>query len=520
MKNLLLLLCAICTIPNMLSAQSVDAHCWGFEESCTDLAHSFALGCIPNASPSYGTPDTDTPAFGQPAPAIDGGARYAHMYTQYFAGCGTAGQQGEGMFLSFNFQAGHTYRISFLARKAGVPELGVYLTNGLPNQETGNGINGCGDTDIVPPVPSGSQNVMTLSGSAFPSTSWGSFTQTVTPGTSFSQLWFRPRLATPTYGDVFIDNICIQECPSVDFEYELCKVENHTLRITAHAPAGTTGKWVLFNAINCNDGTGNNNIYPDALAWSQEANPVFNVTINNGCYVLEYTVASSVEGCPDIVVRKLINSAYGGITSIGGAFFSKVGCASPTYIARFTPRYTASNATHYWTLYNLTTGQILNYITSGAATLNITALYGMAYRIEHWATLPGPLCYISEVHWATFGCGQGGLVEASGSYPLSETIAIKPIDKQAPSDNIPLKTSLLYPNPASTESVTLRVGNVTDKGYDVALHDLQGHLVQTFNGLTTPEMSIPSQDLAAGLYLIKISYATGEQETLKLVIVK
>ncbi|HPI07279.1 MAG TPA: T9SS type A sorting domain-containing protein [Saprospiraceae bacterium] len=522
MKNLLLLLCAICAITITLPAQTVDSHCWNFEESCSDKGHAFSstVNCIPNASSAYGTADIYST---QVPPAVDGGSGYVHMYAQYYDGCqGTDGQQGEGIFLNFNFQVGHTYKISFLARKQGVPELRAILVNNMPSSEGGSIDNGCNDTDKVPAVPPGSLNVTTLSGNALPTANWGVFTQTVTPGSSFNQLWFRPRTTLGTNNHVFLDNVCIQECPSATFEYDLCKIENHDIQVTATAPAGTTGEWILYNAIKCNGGTGNDNIYADALAWSSEANPVFNVQVNTGCYVLQYTVASSVQGCPDIVVRKLFDSAYGGSTWVGGAFFMRSNCASPIYTASFTPRFTGSNAQHHWALYNAITHELIQtYTTSGASTLNIVVNYGTPYYIEHWATLFGtPLCYKSDVYWATFGCGSiNGLVEKTGSYPLSETIAVQPTGKRALADHFTPKNSLVFPNPASTESVTLQV-NDYDKAYNVAVRDIQGHLIQAYNDVNTPEMSISSQDLTAGIYFIQISYATGAHETLKLVIVK
>jgi hypothetical protein len=524
MKNLLMTLCAVFGITAMISAQTVSSRCWNFEESCSDPSHSFYLGCIPYASSSHGTPDNYTPNSGQPVPASSGGAHYAHMYTQYFGPCpGTSGDQGEGILLQFNFQAGHTYKISFLARQTGRSDLRAILVNSMPNTETHNVINGCGDEDVIPAVPTDHYDVMTINSNSLSSGSWLSYTQSVTPSTSFNQLWFRPKAVLGNSNAVFIDNVCVDECPTANFEYELCKVENQYVRISAAAPSGTTGEWQLYNAINCNGGTGNNNISFDAVASSTESNPQFLVQYNTGCYILQYTITSSIQGCPNIVIRKIFDSAYGGTNSLNGAFSIKNGCASPTYNVIFAPKYNGP-ALHHWELHDAVTNQLIqSYTSAGTAALTITVNYGFAYRMDHWATSIGSeTCYSSDVHWITFGCGSAQeKVGASGSHPLlNESTAKQYIEEREMSGTVALINSLLYPNPASGESVTLQVGRTTGETYNVALHDIQGHLVQSYLDQTEPRISIATRDLSQGIYFIKVGYTNGGQETLKLVIVK
>ncbi|MBL7776176.1 MAG: hypothetical protein JNK89_09250, partial [Saprospiraceae bacterium] len=350
-----------------VSGQAVNGYCWDFEQSCIQPRVAFILGCIPNATSSHGSPGNDT-RWDTP-PASNGGSRYATMYAQQTGPqCeGDARFQGEGILLSFNFVPNKTYKISLLARQSdpGTSDilLRLMLVNNMPTGY-GSGSMGfeCNDDDIVPPVPPGSWNVTNISGTSIPHTSWGSFSQTITPTVNFNQLWICPLLG----GDIqdaqecYVDNVCIEEveCPNANFTVSRCKVEDHSVRTTVNPPS-SPGAWQLFHALDCNGGTGANNIgAPATLNWLDPAQTMFDVGFSTGCYILQFTATTGNNGCPPAIFRVIIDSGYGGKNTISGDFdfYYLSECAYPTYQMWFYPLWSGSfngTSVHHWALFDV-----------------------------------------------------------------------------------------------------------------------------------------------------------------------
>lgn len=181
----------------------------GFESSCSDYLNPFQLGCISNWFATSGTPDTKSTLLG---PAYQG-SRFVHMYSNWEGGC-VHPELSEGIALSYPFQAGVTYKITYAAKGApGVnPASQTYsgnwiLTNGLVPQ-TG-GYNGnCHPDEYTPDIPAGSQ---VLPNTVFNVNSWTSNQYFFTPNANFSQIWFRNHTTSTVQNSSVHAVMCIDD---------------------------------------------------------------------------------------------------------------------------------------------------------------------------------------------------------------------------------------------------------------------------------------------------------------------
>lgn len=199
----------------------------GFENTCSDYALSFRLGCIPNWIAVSGTPDTRSVYL---PPAYQG--RFAYMVSLWDGGCAHP-DMSEGIALNYAFQSGVNYKISYAAKGFSSANAATQtytgrwiLTNGLVNQSLPPG--NCFPSEYTPNIPAGSQS---LPSTVFNNSSWTVNTFTFTPTSNFSQIWFRNTQTSSVGNALFgaqmaIDSVVIEKIctptPSISSPSSFC----------------------------------------------------------------------------------------------------------------------------------------------------------------------------------------------------------------------------------------------------------------------------------------------------------
>ena len=151
--------------------------------------------------------------------------------------------KNEGIFKSFSFESGKTYRISYQIKTK-------WLQGGVAVRATNDIVAGsCGNTSYS--IPTSQSQQLIENSTLFRDTTWQTFSVDFTPGSNFSQIWIRPYGGSDN-GSVYIDNISISECSIVTPSSitgpnnDLCKGTVETYRTTS-IPATSSYTWQVLS---------------------------------------------------------------------------------------------------------------------------------------------------------------------------------------------------------------------------------------------------------------------------------
>lgn len=230
---------------NLLNGQSVYQ---GFETNSCSPADAFYTGCFSDWFCVSGSPDVIS-NYGAPY----AGSRYAHMYSSYSGfNCMSSPNRGESMAINYNFQAGKTYKIKYALRwrEGGYCtslETKFILTNNRNNQTGGN--NGCSAGEILPPITSNDEVIVTHSMVGHQS-NWKTYSQTFTPTSNCNQLWIRPE--TKRHPNCAITTQRTNHLYLDAFEIHDCSVSNLTTNFSIWATADQSGNVTVHTSADPN----------------------------------------------------------------------------------------------------------------------------------------------------------------------------------------------------------------------------------------------------------------------------
>lgn len=417
---------------------------------------------------------------------------------------------GEGVFYQgFNFQAGHTYCITFDGytrthdNSPAVADAGftVVASNGVVASEISSG------GAAIPAIPAGSDVVTDIPWSSFPMNAWGTYSYTFTASNNFSQLWFYPHSSDLPQVEMTLENlrICDITVPNpcefgldIAYDYTKNKCGIKVDAVSALAPGLTVLQylWDFGDGTTSTSPTVTHNYATGGVYLVQLTMLVVNA--NGECCVKTVKIKVEVKDCSpcDLLGDITIQTNYSGGSN---ASFSASGPNTPNYVYQWNfgdgSTATGHDVTH----------------TYGAPGTYVVSLVTYYFDADKGVCCKGETKIELQVYWIKSAEAQ--IPAQTTKTPVSTRTDVPENLKERPVTTQATGSVNVFPNP-TTNSFTVKAESAIQQ---VDVLDAQGRTIQTVKGNGKNSVQVSLQSQKTGNYTVHVTLSNGNKITQNLV---